>query len=121
MTLARSDWQGFDRHAEVERQKAEPGRDTFADDGAGALKPLCQVVHDRMLSRPFRQLDDFDMESFVDYGRAYYDNNMGLDKGREFQRAQQANQKREREQAKAEREAARKAGKSDKGEKNEKG
>jgi hypothetical protein len=118
----RSEWQGFDRHAELHRSKTET-RDTIELDGNGmsVLKPILQVVHERLMARPFKKLADFDMESFVDYGRAYYDNNMGLDKGREFQRAQQANQKREREQAKADREAARKAGKSDKDEKNEKG
>lgn len=103
-TIARSDWQGFDRHVEFERGKAEPGRDTFAEDSTAdkvVLKPLCQLVHDRMLSRPFRQLADFDMESFVDYGRAYYDNNAGYDKGKGFARAAQSNKKRERGQEKA--------------------
>ena len=49
------------------------------------------------------------MESFVDYGRAFYDNNAGLDKGREFPDAVHANQKRERAEAKAERAAAKKS------------
>jgi hypothetical protein len=106
-TLARSDWQGFDRHAEVERAQTEPGRDTFAE--GGALKPLCQLVHDRMVARPFRQLVDFDMESFVDYGRAYYDNNAGYDKGHGFPRAAQSNKKREREQERAAEKAAKTA------------
>ena len=47
------------------------------------------------------------MESFVDYGRAYYDNNAGFDKGRTFARAERMNRKREREQEKARRAAER--------------
>ncbi len=104
---ARSEWQGFDGHAELERSRRE-SRDTIELDGKGqpVLKPMLQVVHERLIARPFRKLADFGMESFVDYGRAYYDNNMGLDKGREFPRAVQQNQKRERAEAKAERAAA---------------
>lgn len=109
-TIERSKWQGFDEWAEI--QRAQTGvRDTFALDDRGAvvlekvgrvaLKPLPQIVHERLLARPFRKLQDFGMESFVDYGRAFYDNNAGLDKGRNFTRAAQANAKREREAAKA--------------------
>lgn len=104
---ARSGWQGFDQHAEFERNKTE-ARDTFEldENGLPHLKPIMQVVHERMMARPFKKLDDFDIESFVDYGRAYYDNNMGIDKGKNFTRAQQANEKRERENEKREREEA---------------
>jgi len=100
----RSGWQGFDQWAEMERNKTET-RDTFEldDNGLPVLKPIMQVVHERMMARPFQKLADFDMESFVDYGRAYYDNNMGIDKGKTFTRAQQANEKRERENEKRER------------------
>ena len=103
----RSGWQGFDQWAEQERSKTET-RDTFEldDNGMPALKPIMQVVHERMMARPFQKLADFDMESFVDYGRAYYDNNCGIDKGKTFTRAQQANEKRERETEKREREQA---------------
>ncbi|HEU4417416.1 MAG TPA: hypothetical protein VFT55_00680 [Planctomycetota bacterium] len=112
---SRSEWQGFDQHAEIERCKNET-RDTVTfDNGNPTIKPILQVVHERMMARPFKRLADFDMESFVDYGRAYYDNNMGVDKGKQFYGAQHANEKRERDQAKAAKAAARKKGR--KGEK----
>ena len=103
----RSGWQGFDQHAEFERSKSET-RDTIEldENGLPSLKPIMQIVHERMMARPFEKLFDFDMESFVDYGRAYYDNNMGIDKGKTFTRAAQANEKRERENEKREREEA---------------
>jgi hypothetical protein len=109
-SLARADWQDFDLWEEVERSRREP-RDTVRLDahgqavpgkhGAPALKPVVQVVHERMLARPFRKLADFDMESFVDYGRPFYDNNWGIDEGRKFHRAVEANKKRDRAKAKA--------------------
>ncbi|HZN41991.1 MAG TPA: hypothetical protein VFD82_24530 [Planctomycetota bacterium] len=104
---ARNGWQGFDQMAESERNKTEP-RDTFEIDDTGLpqLKPIMQVVHERMMARPFKKGADFDMESFVDYGRAYYDNNMGVDKGKEFPSAEQANEKRDRRNEKREREEA---------------
>lgn len=113
-TIGRSGWQGFDVHVEAERQQKQNDRDTFQLDEAGVprIKPVCQVVHDRMMARPFKKLADFGMESFVDYGRAFYDNNQGLDKGRNFPRAVQANAKREKEQAKADKEASQAAEKS---------
>ncbi|MFO1076923.1 MAG: hypothetical protein U1E73_04265 [Planctomycetota bacterium] len=108
-TLGRSRWQGFDVWYEMNRSKSE-ARDVFllGDDGqplAGEngqfqVKPICQLVHDRMAQQPFRKLADFDMESFVDYGQPFYDNNQGLDKGRNFPRAVAANKKRELDQAK---------------------
>lgn len=103
----RNGWQGFDQHAEYERNKTEK-RDTFGldENGQPQLKPIMQLVHERMMARPFKKFADFDIESFVDYGRAYYDNNMGIDKGKNFARAQQANEKRERENEKREREEA---------------
>jgi hypothetical protein len=116
----RGQWQSFDRHAELQRVQTET-RDTFtqAADGTLVLKTIPQIVHDRLLQRGFKQLDDFDMEAFVDYGRAYYDNNMGHDRGKKFSRAERANREREeaereaaeqaeRDAAKAEREARRK-------------
>ena len=104
---ARNGWQGFDQHAEYERMRSEE-RDTFGIDenGEPELKPIMQIVHERMMARPFEKLADFDMESFVDYGRAYYDNNVGIEKGKNFTRAQQANEKRERENEKRAREEA---------------
>lgn len=98
-TIARSDWQGFDRVEELQRAQREP-RDTVTT--PGTLKPVCLVVRDRMAARPFRKLDAFDMETFVDYGRPFYDNNAGLDKGKRFTKADAANEKREAERAKEE-------------------
>lgn len=108
-TIARSRWQDFDIWAEVDRAKAEK-RDVFVlgpdgmpqsgESGQPMVKPICQLVHERMAERPFQPLATFDMESFVDYGRPFYDNNAGLDKGRNFPKAIVANKKREKEQAK---------------------
>lgn len=113
-SVARSSWQAFDTHAEVERARRE-ARDTMVLDDKGLpllgqMKPVNQLVHERMTTRPFRKLAAFDMEAFVDYGRAFYDNNQGLDDGKPFARAEQANRKREREQAKAEKVATRTGG-----------
>lgn len=111
--LARGEWQSFDVAAEVDRARTTP-RDTMQLDAngnpvLGKMKPIAQLVHERMAARPFRKFDAFDMESYVDYGRAYYDNNAGLDRGRPFSRAEQVNRKRERELAKVEKAAAKKA------------
>lgn len=116
-TIARSDWQNFDRNVELSRVgwawgRGQEGsapdemRDTFArlpdgsvvrdEHGVAQLKPLSTLVHDRMRLRPFLRLAEFDMESFVDYGRPYYDNN-SFDDGREFKAAERANKKREQE------------------------
>ncbi len=99
-TVARSRWQGFDESEERERAKRER-RDTFVYEGDAptTIKPVCQLVHERLETRPFRRLEEFGMEAFVDYGRAYYDNNSG-DKGRSFAKAEAANKKRAQELAK---------------------
>ena len=104
----RGDWQDFDEHHETWRAQDGP-RDTVDSvvDGQMKLKPIPQLVHERLLARPFLPLREFGLEAFVDYGRPFYDNNWG-DKGREFGRAVAANGKREREQER-EREAAQKA------------
>jgi hypothetical protein len=108
-TIARSDWQGFDRWEEQSRM-AGGTRDTAVTGADGKpltekhgvmLKPTCVLVHDRMMSRPFQKLAQFDFESFVDYGRPYYDNNAGMDKGKSFPAAQHANEQREKDRAKA--------------------
>jgi hypothetical protein len=87
-TLARSSWQSFDRAAELVRTRKEP-RDTTVSEASGpgvfdgvlrvSLKPVCVLVHERMLAQPFRSFADFDMDSFVDYGQALYDLNMWFD------------------------------------------
>lgn len=99
---ARGAWQSFD--AFHERQRADfAARDTSAPgpDGKPVLKDIPQLVHDRLLARPFRRLADFDLESFVDYGRPFYDNNPGSDRSREFRAAERANRKRGEAAAKA--------------------
>jgi hypothetical protein len=111
----RSEWQGFDRNYEQSRDR-DGDRDTFAVGSSGKreLKTIPQLVHDRLIERPFRKFADFGMETFVDYGRPFYDNNQGLDKGREFPRAEHANAKREREQQKAREQAEQEAKKAEK-------
>ncbi len=86
-TYARSDWQGFDKSHEG-RVLSEK-RDTFERTGEGelrrntagapVLKPINVLVHDRMSKRPFVKFEDFDTAAFVDYGRKFYDNNIGVD------------------------------------------
>lgn len=83
-TRARSGWQGFDRHAEYARGRCEP-RDTFTSlplpgvlgGPASVLQPLNVLVHRRMAERPFVPFAEFDVAAFTDYGRPYYDNNVG--------------------------------------------
>lgn len=94
----RGAWQDFDQHHEAQRARDEV-RDTV-DRVIGTevrLKPIPQLVHERLLARPFLRLREFGMEAFVDYGRPFYDNNHG-DEGREFRRAEHTNDKRAREQ-----------------------
>ncbi len=107
-TVARSDWQGFDRWEEIRRCQEWP-RDTVQTTAAGyplknerglyELKPLNVLARERMMAQPFRSIADFDLEAFVDYGRAYYDNNRG-DRGKPFPRAERRAQEREKEAAK---------------------
>ena len=95
-SIRRGQWQSFDFWYETDHvQRAE--RDTFRmlANGDLQLKSVPEVIHDRMLTRRFQKLDDFDLESFVDYGRPYYDNNSG-DRGKAFSKAERANRKREK-------------------------
>lgn len=113
-TIARSDWQGFDRAAEAMRLQ-QGTRDTCVTDsygrprknehGAPELKPICTLLHERMLAQPFRTQAQFDMDAFVDYGRAFYDNNEGLDQGKRFAKAEQAQVERDRLREKQARDA----------------
>jgi len=64
-----------------------------------------EVIHDRMLQRRFKKLDEFDLEKFVDYGRAFYDNNRH-DKGKKFRKAAKANRIREAQMQEQREEAA---------------
>ena len=79
LTLARSNWQDFDRMAELNSGKT--WRDTFrtGKDGAIDLKPTILVAHDRMARQPFAEFARFDVEAFTDYGLLHYDNNAGVD------------------------------------------
>jgi hypothetical protein len=109
-TIARSTWQGFDAVEEYGRLRAGEKRDTFVTNADGSLfmnsagqpvlKPICELLHDRMAEQPFRYLDEFDMEAYTDYGRRFYDLNMGLDKGRRFTKAEETVRKAEAEKAK---------------------
>lgn len=78
--LARSGWQGFD--AQNEKMRLKQGkRDTFYYDDEGKptkMKPLSVLLHERMAKRPFKKMATFDTETFIDYGRPYYDNNAGI-------------------------------------------
>ena len=71
----------FDRNAEFRRLKKEQ-RDTvrYKGDGKFEIKPINEVVHQRMARRPFVPFAEFDTDAFVDYGRKYYDNNRGIDR-----------------------------------------
>lgn len=102
----RDEWQSFDAREELERATKQP-RDTVVSsaDGRQSLKSIRRLVHDRLLAQPFPRLADFDLEAFVDYGRAFYDNNAGLDDGKRFVRAERNERQRERERAKAEKAA----------------
>ncbi len=110
----RDGWQPFDASEELDRAAKQP-RDTVLCDVHGApmlgprgelqLKPIRRLVHDRLLAQPFPLLAEFDVEHFVDYGRAYYDNNAWVDKGRPFPRAERSNAQREKQRAKAEKAA----------------
>jgi hypothetical protein len=97
----RGAWQDFDVGHELARAEREP-RDTVTTgpNGHRTVKTIPQLVHERLLARPFLPLADFGMEEFVDYGRPWYDNNQGLDKGRRFSRAEHANEERERAEQK---------------------
>lgn len=103
-TIARSGWQGFDGREELNRYRSEP-RDTVVLDAEGmpVLKPVCVLVHDRMLARPFLKYDEFDFARFVDYGRPFYDNNQSIDEGKEFPAAVRANRKRAKAEEKEQR------------------
>ena len=75
------------------------------------MKPLNQLVHERMSVRPFVALEDFDVAEFANYGRTYYDNNKKVDgKGSTLmtpKRVAKAEQKRARMAEKEARRAAR--------------
>jgi hypothetical protein len=85
---ARSDWQEFDKSREGAALSGDKDRDTFKHDddgkverdprGAPVLKALNVLTHERMAQRPFLKFADFDFARFIDYGRKFYDNNIGV-------------------------------------------
>ena len=125
-TFARSGWQNFDRKAELRELRAG-ARDTFFLDTVAeiegvqlgpVLKPLNVIVHERMAARPFIAFEDFDVESFVDYGRDFYDNNMRAGKrGKVFRAARFRNEKRQAAERRAAKLAAKKAQKAERSKK----
>ena len=84
---ARSDWQEFDKTREG-AALASKDRDTFrhTEDGKvkrtargePILKALNVLTHERMAQRPFLRFEEFDFARFIDYGRKFYDNNLGV-------------------------------------------
>lgn len=102
MTTARSEWQSFDRSRELRRAKKEQ-RDTVyvADNGRLEVKPLNVLMRERMMARPFMPLAEFDIDTFVDYGKKHYDNNSSHDRrGRRFRTLEKLTAKRARDEAK---------------------
>lgn len=99
-SVRRGQWQSFDARYETSHEQRED-RDTFRRlaNGDLELKSVPEVIHDRMLARRFQKLEDFDLDSFVDYGRPFYDNNHG-ERGKTFSKAERINRKREKELAK---------------------
>ena len=82
VTTARSDWQSFDRAAEIAKARNGELRDTVStrSDAGIELFPLHELVHRRMASQPFVPFHEFNTAAFVDYGRLHYDNNQWVDK-----------------------------------------
>ena len=105
-TTLRSRWQGFDAKNEHKRAAMGIERDTIKgapvqrklteDEQAEVsklmsemrkvqeapkleMKPINQLVHERMSVRPFVKYEEFDVAEFADYGRSYYDNNKKVD------------------------------------------
>lgn len=106
-TTLRSRWQGFDARNEHKRVALGIQRDTVKgapvqrkltdaqraeveskmaklktaekDAPKIQLKPINQLVHERMSVRPFVKYEAFDTADFADYGRRYYDNNKKVD------------------------------------------
>jgi hypothetical protein len=119
VTFARSEWQPFDVTSEVMRAATAP-RDTvllaqdgtvaYSADGRPKMKPINVLVHERMAERPFVPFDEFDVATFIDYGREFYDNNGQVDgRGKKFTNAERLRAKRQKAERR-EAERARKRG-----------
>jgi len=78
-TLARSRMQGFDVKYSAEHRIADvfagplPALENGKMAGKAAAKPVAQLMHERMASYPFVRLEEFDIDSFTNYGKPHYD------------------------------------------------
>lgn len=107
-TTVRSSWQGFDAKNEQKRREGGKERDTFLTSADGSvrerrgrlvMKPINQLVHERLAQRPFVKFTDFDIAEFADYGRILYDNNRKVDgRGEVFMTPRKVEKAREREE-----------------------
>ncbi len=60
--------QGFD-----ESKERKKGNSDFMREACDSVKTVDQVVHERMAERPFLSVHDFDIGTFVDIGKKFYD------------------------------------------------
>lgn len=102
-TTARSEWQGFDKSRELRLAASKNGDEldtvVVGRDGGMEMKPLNILMRERMSVRPFVAFADFDVDEYVRYGRKYYDNNSGHDKGgKVFSVAERLREKRNRDE-----------------------
>ncbi len=107
-TTIRSSWQGFDARNEHKRLQGGKQRDTFLTSADGSvrerrgrprMKPINQLVHERMAQRPFVKFEDFDVAVFADYGRILYDNNRKVDgRGEVFMTPRKVDRQKQREE-----------------------
>jgi hypothetical protein len=103
---ARSGWQATDIAAERERS-VRGMRDTYQRDPKGGplrdgdgnveLRPLLQVLHERIAVLRFTLITAVPWEALVDYGHPVFDANAASERGRTFSAAASNQQKRERE------------------------
>jgi hypothetical protein len=103
---ARSAWQN--RDVVAERDRSDLGmRDTYQRDPAGGplrnevgqieLRPLLQVLHERVGVLRFTAIAAMPWEALVDYGHPQFDANAAMERGRTFSAAAANHQRRERE------------------------
>ena len=109
LTTARSKWQSFDERTELRRISKSGPRDTveYDEQGNPRVKPLNVLMRERMSQLPFVPFAEFDITSFVDYGRKHYDNNQGHDNGKRFTTLERLMAKRQRDAAREMRKQAR--------------
>ncbi|GAB4137853.1 MAG: hypothetical protein Fur0037_03250 [Planctomycetota bacterium] len=91
--LARGDWSESDRRAELQRLEQGERRDTaepvYLDlplrgwKGRYVLKPVCRVVHERMLAQPLAPLEELDLAALTDYGQERAQDSGRIRRGRD--------------------------------------